>query len=115
MNYIGLGRSGTIFQDLRYGLRAMRKAPVFTAFAVLTLGLGIGANTTVFTIVNTLLLHPLPVADTTQLAALYDTGSKSAKPNSTRLPLAYANFTDYAERQACFPVWRHSINLWRWP
>jgi predicted permease len=103
MNYVHLGRSAAgILQDLRFGLRAMRKAPVFTAFAVLTLGLGIGANTTVFTIVNTLLLHPLPVADPARLAVLYDTGSKGAKANGARLPLAYANFTDYADRQGCF-------------
>jgi macrolide transport system ATP-binding/permease protein len=103
MNYIGTGRPWAgILQDLRYGLRGMRKAPIFTAFAVLTLGLGIGANTTVFSIVNTLLLHPLPVADPSRLAALYDAGSKGAMPASVRLPLAYANFEDYAEHQTCF-------------
>src|ERR1017187_1985892 len=103
LNDIGTGRTWNgILQDLRYGLRGMRKAPIFTAFAVLTLGLGIGANTTVFTIVNTLLLHPLPVADPSRLAALYDTGSQGAKPASVRLPLAYANFEDYAEHQGCF-------------
>jgi len=91
-----------LLRDLRYGWRGMRKAPVFTAFAVLTLGLGIGANTTVFTIVNTLLLHPLPAADPSRLAALYDTGAKTAKPAAARLPLAYANFADYAEHQASF-------------
>jgi predicted permease len=92
----------TMINDLRYGWRGMRRTPVFTAFAVLTLGLGIGANTTVFTIVNTVLLHPLPVGDPARLAALYDTGSKGAKPAGARLPLAYANFEDYARQQVCF-------------
>ena len=103
-NDIGPGRSlAPILRDLRYGWRGMRKTPVFTAFAVLTLGLGIGANTTVFTIVNTLLLHPLPVADPSQLAALYDTASsRGAKQASARLPLAYANFADLAAQQASF-------------
>lgn len=103
--YNDLNSGGTgagILRDLRYGWRGMRRTPIFTAFAVLTLGLGIGANTTVFTIVNTLLLHPLPVADPSRLAALYDMGSKSVKLASVRLPLAYANFADYADRQTSF-------------
>jgi hypothetical protein len=89
-------------RDVRYGWRGMRRTTIFTAFAVLTLGLGIGANTTVFTIVNTLLLHPLPVAEPSRLAALYDVGSATAKPSSARLPLAYANFEDYAKQQSSF-------------
>src|SRR5215469_14596028 len=53
-----------LWRDLRYAGRTLRKAPGFAAFIILTLALGIGANTTVFTVLNTILLNPLPVRDT---------------------------------------------------
>ena len=89
-------------RDLRYGLRAIGKAPVFTLFAVLTLALGIGANTTVFTIVNTILLHPMPAREPSRLVVLYDTESKQSSRSGNRLSLSYANFNDYVAQQSSF-------------
>src|SRR3984885_16159359 len=61
---------GTLFQDLRFALRQLRKAPSFTATAVLTLALGVGANPAIFSLVNSLLLKPLPVPSPEQIASL---------------------------------------------
>ena len=72
----------TILQELRYGLRQMRKAPVFTAVAVLTLALGIGANTAVFTLLDQALLRSLPVSHPEQLVRLRWTGDSPGHFNS---------------------------------
>jgi predicted permease len=61
---------GTLFQDVRFAFRQLRKAPSFTATAVLTLALGIGANTAIFSLVNSILLKPLPVPNPEQIASL---------------------------------------------
>jgi predicted permease len=91
-----------LLRDLRYGLRSMGRAPVFTLFAVLTLSLGIGASTTVFTVVNTLLLHPLPVRDPSGLVSLYATDLKAHTQSGSLLPISYLNLRDYQARNSVF-------------
>jgi predicted permease len=91
-----------VWRDLRYAFRTMRKAPVFTLFVVLTLALGIGANTTVFTLINTLLLNPLPVPDSAALAAVQTAEAERTAKASAPLPISYANLKDYQARNRVF-------------
>src|SRR5262245_24495449 len=85
----------TIWQDLRYGARMLMKKPGFTLIAILTLALGIGANTAIFSLVNTALLRPLPVERPEQLVSLDD--------GSLNLPvISYPNYRDLRDRNQSF-------------
>jgi putative ABC transport system permease protein len=74
-------RGLTLFDDLRYALRSFARAPVFTGVAVATLALGIGANTAVFSVINTLLIRPLPYADPGRLVIVWEV-NPAGKDNS---------------------------------
>jgi hypothetical protein len=71
-------------RDVRYALRTMRKDPLFVFFVVITLALGIGATTTVFTVINTLLLNPLPVGDASSLAGVARVEKKNSRNRRPR-------------------------------
>jgi len=88
----------TLVQDVRHAARLMLKNPGFAAVAVLTLALGIGANTTIFSIANALFLQPLPVKDAERLVAVYTTD----KRNPGFAPLSHLNWKDYRKHDDVF-------------
>jgi len=93
-----------LIHDLKFGLRMLGRNPGFTAVAVLTLALGIGANTAIFTIVNAILLNPLPVADSAHLVQLDTVDKKTmvALGSATRLGVSFPNYEDYQRQTDVF-------------
>src|SRR5690348_9868409 len=78
-------RFASVVQDLRYTLRTLRRDATFTAFTVLIAGLGIGASTTVFTVVNALILRPLPFADADRLVWIANHDSSGLSGQTTQV------------------------------
>jgi predicted permease len=89
----------SFFRDLRYSARMLLKSPGFTVVAVLALTLGIGANTAIFSVVNSVLLRPLPYSDPGRLMQLWEA---SAKKGRSEIPASYPNFADWRDQNHVF-------------
>ena len=87
----------TFLQDLRYGLRVLAKSPGFAAVAVLSLTLGIGANTTIFTLAKAIFLHSIPVKDPSSVMVLFSTATSRKGPPQEFLPTPLPNAIDYRD------------------
>ncbi len=88
---------GTIFKDIRYGIRSLVKHPGFTAIAVITLALGIGANTAIFSVVNAVFLRPLPYDDPERIVWLWDT-----QPQLATAPTSLPDFLGWKDQNRSF-------------
>ena len=83
-----------LLQDIRFGIRQLLKKPGFAALAIISMALGIGANTSIFSLIDTVLLRPLPVHEPSRLAVLYGTLHKGADVTLQ----SYPNYKDYRDR-----------------
>jgi putative ABC transport system permease protein len=88
-----------LLTDLRYALRTLRNAPGFAAATVLTVALGISVNTVMFSVVNTVLLQPLPYPDSGRIVAMYET-----EPELPKAPVTMPDLIDWRERSRSFEV-----------
>src|SRR5689334_5876776 len=95
----------TLLQDLRFALRMLTKSPGFAAVAVLTLALGIGVNTALFSVVNGVLLNPLPFPNANRIVSMFQD-----KPNFPKGSISYPNFLDWRQDNRSF----ESIAAYRW-
>jgi putative ABC transport system permease protein len=97
---------GNIWQDLRYGWRMLRRSPGFTAVAILTLAIGIGVNAAMFSVINTVLLRPLPFPDSQRIVLVWDTDPNR---NVNRGIASPAEFLDWRDQNHVF----EELSAWR--
>src|SRR5438552_5294451 len=98
----------TYWQDLRFGFRTLRKSPGFTVVAVMTLALGIGANTAVFSVVESVLLRPLPFQDSQRLFAIW----AMQKGQQARIGASMPEFEDYKDQSHSFEYIANMLSGW---
>ena len=106
----GLPWLDDLARDVRYGLRTLRRTPMFATVVLLTLAIGIGANTAVFSVVNSVLLKPLPYPNAEELVAVWHTapGAPGLSSVSGDLRLSASMFFTYAENNRTF----RDFGLW---
>src|SRR5258705_12971251 len=88
-----------LLNDIRYGIRGLLKRPGFTAISVITLALGIGANTAIFSVVNAVLLKPIPLRDPERLVMVWEDAAFAGFPRNTPAP---ANYVDWKTQNQVF-------------
>src|SRR4029453_18443946 len=99
----------TLIQDIRYGFRTLLKQPTFSAVAIVTLGLGIGANTAIFSVVNAVVLRPLPYPDAERLVMLWGT---TARDGNQEQPFSFADFNDLRNQTKSLPKCTALSPIW---
>jgi len=113
----GLAWLEHFFRDLRYGTRSLRKSPGFTAVAVLTLALGIGANTAIFSAIDALVLRPLPFSDPDQLVRVYSIKNGATNTFANPDGPSALDVRDFAQRSHSFQsmvaydTWRKNVSF----
>src|SRR5437762_2340307 len=95
----GVGFIETLLQDLHYGARMLRKNPSFAVVAILTLALGMGATTAIFSVVDAVLLRPLPYRDPSSLVVVWENNTRLHHPHNVAAP---SNFRDWQNQNTVF-------------